>query len=215
LQVGRASRERDYTFAMSTQAQISLIPWCSRLIAELDDADQRAKALSSQLTVEQLNWQAVPGTWSIGQCLEHLCIANETYLGAISPALEREAGGSVQEIKPGWFARWFIRNFIEPSPQSKRAPAPNKIVPGSQVELSVLDRFLSSNQATRDLIREATAYDVNRIRFKNPFIGVIRFTVGTGLQIISSHERRHLLQAERVKQSPNFLKPSAKVTSPS
>jgi hypothetical protein len=90
---------------------------------------------------------------------------------------------------------------MEPSPQTKRAPAPKKIVPSSQVGLAVLDRFLSSNQATRDLIRQAAAYDVNRIRFKNPFIGVIRFTVGTGLQIICTHERRHLLQAERVKQS--------------
>jgi hypothetical protein len=198
----------DYTSFMSTPARIALAPWSERLIRELDDADQRAKALTGQLAVQQLNWQTVPGKWSIGQCLEHLCIANETYLAAIAPALEREPGGSVQEITPGWFARWFIRSFIEPSPQTKRAPAPRKIVPGAQVGLSVLDRFLASNQATRDLIRRAAAYDVNRIRFKNPFVRGIRFTVGTGLQIIRSHERRHLLQAERVKQSAGSPKPA-------
>lgn len=189
---------------VSTQAPLAIARWSSRLIGELDESDGRAKLLVSQLTVEQLNWRALPGSWSIGQCIEHLCIMNETYLAAISPALEREPEGSVQEITPGWFGRWFLRSYVEPSPQTKRAPAPKKIVPRPQVELSVLDRFLASNQAARNLIRHAAAYNVNRIRFKNPLIGVIRFTVGTGLQIVCSHERRHLLQAERVKQSPAF-----------
>jgi hypothetical protein len=47
-------------------------------------------------------------------------------------------------------------------------------------------------------------YDVNRIRFRNPFIPVLRFTVGTGLEILSNHQRRHLLQAERVRESLEF-----------
>lgn len=45
---------------------------------------------------------------------------------------------------------------------------------------------------------------MNSIRFVNPFVPVIRFTVGTGLKITCSHERRHVLQASRVKQSPGF-----------
>ena len=45
----------------------------------------------------------------------------------------------------------------------------------------------------------ALDYDLNRIRFKNPFVGIIRFTVGTGLEVMSRHERRHLLQAERIR----------------
>ena len=65
----------------------------------------------------------------------------------------------------------------------------------------MLRPFGRSNQAVRGIIRPAAVHNVNRIRFKNPFIPGIRFTVGTGLQIICSHERRHLLQARRVKQS--------------
>lgn len=191
---------------MGVQARIALAPWCERLIRELDAADQRVQTLASQLTDEQLNWQALPDTWSIGQCLEHLCLANETYLPAIAPALDSKPSGSVEEIKSGMLSRWFIRNYIEPSPQTRRAPAPKKIVPGARVKPSVLDRFLSSNQAARELIRRASAYDVNRIRFKNPYVPGIRFTVGTGLQIICSHERRHLMQAERVRNSPDFPK---------
>ena len=50
----------------------------------------------------------------------------------------------------------------------------------------------------RELVARASAYDVNRIRFKNPFTPLLRFTVGTGLEIVTQHQSRHLLQAEVV-----------------
>lgn len=178
--------------------------WSARLIAELDAADERAKALVKDLNPQQLNWQPQPGTWSVGQCLEHLCITDEVYLPAIAISLRDKPVSPVQDITPGWFARWFITSFIEPSPKTKRARAPKKIVPSAQVESSVLDRFLRSNQAAREFIRQAGNYDVNHIRFKNPLLPVLRFTAGTGLEIVSRHERRHLLQAERAKQSSGF-----------
>jgi hypothetical protein len=178
-----------------------LPPWSVRLIAELDASDDRAKGLALGLNPEQLNWTPRPGAWSIGQCIEHLCITNEVYLPAIARSLVGKPTSAVQEITPGWFGRWFIKSFIEPSPQTKHARAPKKIAPGARVESSVLERFLRSNQAARDLVRHAHDYDVNRIRFRNPLIPIIRFTVGTGLEIVSGHERRHLLQAERVRQA--------------
>ena len=73
-----------------------------------------------------------------------------------------------------------------------------------RVELSVIDRLRGHNQEARELIRSAAKFDVNRIRFVNPFVPLVRFTVGAGLYIVCGHERRHLLQARRVKQSPSF-----------
>jgi hypothetical protein len=193
---------------MAPQTGTALPAWSRRLIAELDSADQTATELVIGLNSEQLNWHPGPGAWSIGQCLEHLCIANEVYLPAISSSLNGRPVSPIQDITPGRFARWFISSYIEPSAQGKRADAPKKIVPGARVEPSVLDRFLRSNQAARELVRHASDYDVNRIRFRNPFIPVLRFTVGTGLEIVSRHERRHLLQAERTKQSSDFPRQS-------
>jgi hypothetical protein len=176
-------------------------PWCLRLISELNAADDRATALAKGLTPQQLNWRPGPGEWSVGQCLEHLCVANDVYCRAISNALADQPLGVAQEIVPGWFGQWFIRNYIEPSSSMKRRRAPRKIKPGAQVEPSILDRFLDSNVMARELVHRAGNYDVNRIRFTNPFVPVIHFTVGTGLEILSKHQRRHLLQAERIKNS--------------
>lgn len=179
--------------------------WCVRIARELDTADARAGALVHGLTTAQLNWKPGPAVWSVGQCLEHLCISNELYIEAMTTSLGGRLGGSVDEITPGWFGRWFIRTYIEPATQRKPAPAPRKIVPvATQLDTSILDRFVASNARVRDVIDRARPHDVNRVRFENPFLPMIRFTVGTGLQIIARHNHRHLLQGERVRQRAGF-----------
>ena len=61
--------------------------WAVRLIAELHAADERATALAKTLTPQQLNWKPRLGAWSIGQCLEHLCVSNEFYVDAMASSL--------------------------------------------------------------------------------------------------------------------------------
>ena len=179
--------------------------WSARLTAELDAADAHANKLAHGLTTAQLNWRPDPRAWSVGQCLEHLCISNEVYTDAIVPSLGAAPTGPVDEITPGWFGRWFIRTYIEPTTQQRRARAPTKIAPiAREIDSSILDRFIASNSTVRDVIARARNHDVNRVRFQNPFLPLIRFTVGTGLQIIARHNHRHLLQAERVTQSAGF-----------
>jgi hypothetical protein len=180
-------------------------PWCLRIISELAAADARATALATPLTVAQLNWKPRADVWSVGQCLEHLCRANEVYVAPMRDALRTSSTGPVDEIRPGWFGRWFIRTYIEPTTQKTRARAPRIAVPVVQhIDASILDRFIASNDAMRGIVDAAEQHDVNRVRFKNPFVPIIRFTVGTGLQIIARHNHRHLLQAERVTQLPEF-----------
>jgi hypothetical protein len=185
---------------MSTDPTVAAPAWSRQLIAELQNADQRAIALVRGLSVEQLNWKPRPESWSVGQCLEHLCLSGEVYLQPIETALKNQPPSPVQEITPGWFGAWFIRNYIAPS--NKKARAPKKIAPVlSTVDPSILDRFLAMNREIRALIERAAPFDVNRIRFENPFVSIIRFTVGTGFEILSKHEVRHLLQAEQVWRS--------------
>jgi DinB superfamily len=173
--------------------------WAVRLHQELTASDARAAALVKPLTPEQLNWKPAPEKWSVGQCLEHLAIGNEVYLGPIADALAAAPSGKVDEITPGWFASWFIRTYIEPSAKTRRASAPKLIAPVlSRVDPDILERFLNGNRKMRELVVRAAGHDVNRLRFRNPFIPLIRFTVGSGFELTSKHESRHLLQAERV-----------------
>jgi len=193
---------------VATDSITSLPAWAAQQIAALEAADTRAIALARGLSPAQLNWRPSNDRWSIGQCLQHLVMTNRVYLPPIARALEGQpVSVAVEAITPGWFGRWFIANYIEPSPRTRRSRAPAKARPSPQIEPAVLDQFLRSNDAARALVRRASTYDVNRIRFVNPFVSVIRFTVGTGLEIIWRHERRHLLQAERVAAMPDFPNP--------
>ena len=131
--------------------------WSVRLAADLDANDQAARKLVAELTEEQLNWQPTPGSWSVGQCLEHLCMTNEAYLPPISVVVNEKPDSPVEQITPGWFGRWFIRSFIEPSPVTKRAPASAKIRPTAHVGASVLERFLAGNESCRELMVGARA----------------------------------------------------------
>ena len=178
--------------------------WPARLISELETTDRRVIDLARGLNPHQLNWKPAEDLWSVGQCLQHLYLANEVYLPAIARALDDRSPSPVEDITPGWFGRWFIRTSIEPSSQRRRGRAPGKIAPAARIDPAVLDRFLRSNDVARDLVRRAGAYDVNRIRFVNPFVPLVRFTVGTGLEIVWRHQRRHLLQAERIRQAAAF-----------
>ena len=178
--------------------------WSSRLISELNAADRRAEVVASGLSLTQLNWQPWQEAWSVGQCLDHLRITNEILVPVLGAALEARQHRSVDEISLGWFSRWFIRMYIAPNPGGARARAPRKITPVRQVDPNVLNSFLRSTEAARALVQQASNYDVNRIRYRNPFIPLLRFTVGAGFEIIAKHAGRHLLQAEGVRRNMSF-----------
>jgi DinB superfamily len=188
--------------------EATLPAWAAQATDELHACDRWADALARNLTTDELNWRPAPDAWSVGQCLHHLYVTNEQYLPPIAKALDGRAVHPVQEITPGWFSRYFIRNYIAPpapgATVKTRARAPRQIAPAVNVDPSVLDQLLRTNVAARDLIRRAASFDVNRIRFQNPFVPLIRFTIGTGVEVIWKHQRRHLAQAERIVESPAF-----------
>lgn len=184
-------------------------PDLQTILNDLDRSDAEARQLVSTLTEAQLNWQPGGGTgWSVAQCLDHLAQANALYIPALQTAARKAkapAAGPRKPIRPGWLGRWFIRD-LEPPPKRK-LKAPKKIIPAAQLSgADVLKAFLAAHDQVRALIAEAREMDLNRIRFRNPFLRVLPWTIGTGLVIIGAHDRRHLWQAQQVlmamKQQP-------------
>jgi hypothetical protein len=170
------------------------------ILNELDRTDDEARQIVSGLSDAQLNWQPEAGAWSVAQCLDHLGQINSAYIPALQAAVrhvDRNSVGPYEPIQPGWFGRWFI-NAMEPPPRRKfKSPAKGR--PGTHKSGDkVLTAFIASHNELRGLIQEAREVNLNRIRFKNPFVSLLRFTVGTGILIIGAHDRRHLWQARQV-----------------
>jgi len=176
------------------------------ILDDLDKSDQEAGRIAGGLSDAQANWQPSETAWSIAQCLDHLGRASTVYAAALHKAVkETRVTTTPQPIQPGWFGRLVIRSF-EPPPKRKLR-APKKIVPVSRIAgRDALEAFLRSHGDVRAVIRDAAGMDLNRIRFKNPFVGFLRFTVGTGLLIVTAHDRRHLWQAQKVLECAGFPK---------
>ena len=179
------------------------------ILSALDDNDHRAGELVRDLDDERFNWRSDERSWSIAQCLDHLNVASRAYVVPMREALEearRKGAERRRPIRPGFFGRWFVAT-LEPPPK-RRLPAPKKIVPAARKGLAeVMADWQRAQAGVRDLVREAAGLDLNRTRFVNPFISLIRFSVGTGFQVITAHERRHLLQGENVRAHPGFPAP--------
>ena len=172
-----------------------------------DESEASARRLMEGVSHTQANWQPCDGrSWSIYQCLEHLARGNTIYAASVRAAIAscpQRYREPTTDIAPGLLASWFIRS-LEPPPRRK-SRAPSKIVPTGRGSASeILDAFVKSHQAMRAILADGRSIDLNRLRFKNPFIGILHFTVGAGLMAINAHDRRHLWQAGQVKASPGY-----------
>jgi hypothetical protein len=168
------------------------------VLAALDAATRNAEELFLSADASRLEQPREPGRWSAAQCLAHLAVTNFAYVAAmraaVKPAIHmhnHERGGP---LRPGLPTRWFL-SYLEP-PVVRRVSAPRAIQPPAVVEArAALKEFQQSQAATIDLLMECRHLDLNKIRFPNPFVPGLRFTVGAGFLIIAAHERRHLWQA--------------------
>jgi hypothetical protein len=173
---------------------------------QLDAAEGEAVVLIRDLDDERLNWQPDPAAWSVGQCLDHLNAASRVQLAALRTAAagaRRRGWRRRGPIAPGAPSRLFLRS-LEPPPQL-RFSAPAKIVPESRLSgAAVGEEFAGQQAQVRELLCAVADLDLNRARYVNPFVPLVRFSLGTGFLTIAAHQRRHLWQAARVRRSPSF-----------
>jgi hypothetical protein len=176
------------------------------LLDQLGASGLAAAALERELSPEQLRWRPNETAWSIAQCVDHLAAGGRVYLGPLRQGVEeaRRRGWTRREpIEPGWIERKFVYT-LEPPPRL-RLPAPKKIVPALVKEPSAVWRDFAAVQAEiAALLKESADLDLNRARFANPFLPLVRMRVGSGFMVLTAHERRHLWQAQKIRLRPEF-----------
>lgn len=172
---------------------------------ELDAAERDARGIVDGLTEELGTWRAAPGSWSVAECFDHLATGNRVYLAAMGPPGARAlAEGRVRRgpVRPGLIGGWFARLMEPPVSTRFKQKAPEKIRPRSSPPLAdAFDAFLTSQNDVRTFLRTYAGIDLSGVTFPNPFIRGVRFSLATGLHVITAHERRHLWQARRVRES--------------
>jgi len=170
----------------------------------LTAAERDARALTAGLSDAAAAWRRTPTSWNVAECLDHLATANRVYLHAMRPPAERAlASGRSRRgpALPGVIGRWFVRTLEPPAKARFKRRAPRSIQPRRSPPLSdAMDAFLASQDEVRRFLRTYAEIDLAGVRFPNPFIGGVRFSLATGLHVIAAHERRHLWQAWQVRR---------------
>jgi hypothetical protein len=185
---------------MSTKTEIHDLPELKALDDAYSGVHTAAQSLIANLTESQAAWRPHPTAWSVSECLDHLAATNRIYLTAMQPAVaaaRRHDKLRRRSALPGYFGAWFVRS-LEP-PVKLKSPSPSKIKPRIAPALADASAaFFASHAAAHNFLRANADLDLASIRFRNPFVKLLRLTLATAFHIIPAHERRHLYQAHAV-----------------
>lgn len=178
---------------------------------ELLRSGERAREIFAGLSPRQTWWRPAPGRWSAGECCIHLELAGHAYLDDLDKAIVRARKKGQFGTGPfdhGALGNWFVR-LMEPPPRW-RLPAPRRLRPAPPRDLPLenrpdpLERFLALRGPLTESLHRAAGLDLGAVRAYCPASRLLRFTLGQIFAILTAHERRHLWQAERVCQHPEF-----------
>jgi DinB superfamily len=154
------------------------------------------------LSDTQLGFRPAPRRWSIGEILDHLCLAERAMIRSISRLLQHAAGlGKIAE--PG--AMDAPSHQIDLDLYNQPAGAPESVLPSPD---RPLERLLAGLEESRERLQEVTKRAEGRVvgNVTLPHFQLGELNFYQWLAIQGSHEAKHTAQIRRIKADPAFPK---------
>jgi hypothetical protein len=181
------------------------------LVTEIDANLSHAESITHGLTREQFAWRLEPGRWSIGECFAHMNITNKVALPAIEEGISQgRAGGKTGQgpFQYGFVTRKFIAS--QEPPMKQKFKAPKVFLPPADVDPdATMAEYRRISGELKRLSREADGLHLARVKITLPALpvvlrAVVRMPLGGQLLLTTTHDRRHLWQAEQLRNHPGF-----------
>ena len=181
------------------------------LVTEIDANISHAQSLVAGLSHAQFNWRPEPGRWSIAQCLAHLNTVNGGDLGALRAAIE--AGKERKQIGEGPFTYgFFSRKFVASmdAPAKRRFKAPKYYEPPPEADPGeTLAEYRRVSDEIRKMLQLAAGLDLARVKTTLPALpalvrAIVKMPLGARFELLAAHDRRHLWQADQVRNHADF-----------
>jgi hypothetical protein len=160
------------------------------------------------LTDAQLNWKPNNESWSIGQCIDHIVIADCLYF----PQLEKIAEDKYkinfwEQWSPfsGLFGKMLVSQVGEIP--KKKMIAPKVFTPSqSRVDRGIIERFYKHLDSLLEYISRCSQKDLDKIRVTSPVSKFITYSLRNAFLLLVQHEHRHINQAIRTRNMDDFPK---------
>ncbi len=179
----------------------------ARLRDELVSVQERARQLTAGLSTAQLSWRPGPARWSIAECLAHLVATTEATVPNLAAAMAGATPMSEPErYRPGLLGR-LLRWMMEP-PSRLRTKTQDVFLPHVPTDPATVPEQFANSQA--ELLRQleaAKGLAINRVMASSAANEKLRLSLGDWFSFLAAHQRRHLWQAERVRQEAGFPAP--------
>lgn len=176
------------------------------LIDKVDDLTQQVKLHFSNLHSGQINWKPEQNQWSIGQCLDHIIVTNTTYFNSFDQLSEgRYKLSLLQKINP--FKKTFGPMMIKSlGPQAeKKFKAPKIFEPSfAGTGDKIVTDFIEHQEVLKNYFNKLKQPAISKTVIASPVSSMITYSVADAMQIITGHEQRHINQAIRILNHPNF-----------
>lgn len=170
-----------------------------QLRAEAIETRERIAAIVRPLDLAQLNEHPEPNGWSVGQVLEHLCVADGRYedpLAALMARSRQDAGAPAREWKPSFIGGMIAGSLLKPKPLK----SPKVFQPGPTPRNGVAEELLARELRFVKAMDDAALYDWKALRISSPALPswAPKMNLGDGFRIHVVHLTRHSKQIERV-----------------
>lgn len=177
------------------------------VIAAAEQNNEVARSLAADLSEAQLNWRPAPEQWSIAQCLEHLAKATNEFDKYFQPALQqarrKPAISTAPAYQPTLLGGWLAKAVDPGTSRKLRAPKVFRPALGSNITQS-LQLYLDAHTKFIDFVKQCAGIDYNKSRLRSPVTPLIRYSLADAFVITALHAERHLAQARRVREMPEF-----------
>jgi hypothetical protein len=178
----------------------------SAVVAEARLVADETRRIFGKLSSAQINWKPGQGEWSIGQCFDHLIIANRPYFPIIEEIRQSRKRRRLRERLPwlpGLFGKMIIKTLQPDS--GRKVKARRQFLPSSSVtDPGIIGAFLDQQERLVTEMEATRGLDLERITITSPILSLITYSLMDAYRIIVVHEQNHFVQARRVLEAPGF-----------
>lgn len=167
--------------------------------AQINQITNQVAALEKEV-LAQLCWRAQPGSWSVLECLEHLNLYSDFYIPQMEHCIAVAQKQSGVRFKSGILGSYFAKSMLPTDKPGKMKTFKDKNPLETNLDKSVINRFLGYQQRMSNMVDAARQIDVNKVKIKTSISPLIKLNLGDTFQFLINHTIRHMRQIERVKE---------------
>lgn len=174
-------------------------PQLQALVNEFGSARERLHRLRDTVPADKWAQRPSEGSWSVAECVAHLNLTSEAYVGRMREAITRGrmAGGGVPAHYRRDLLGWLVWRAVRPETKAKIKTTAAFVGTSDTPVAQLVAEFDRYQQEFTDLLRQGDRLPLNRLKIVSPFGPALKYSVYSAFTILPAHQHRHLQQAER------------------